>query len=466
METYLPYFLSLNLLLILLAVYFRIFLAKQRKFQWNRFFLLGGMLAACLLPLNPWQIIPVSLPIPDSFEAPISQPTILEVSIGAIQTESIPGTTPVLPAISLTEILLWIYGLGVLISLTTLLLRNAVLLTMIRKGQKTRQNGYTLVSTSQNTGPASYFRYILWPKEIDLDAQSAAVALTHEQCHSRQLHSLDLLAMEVLKAVCWINPAVYQLRKYLRQTHEFLADQAALKVAGAAGIKRLMLMRQMGARQLTIANYFHSPVKTRLVMLTESPRRNSLLPYLLTLPLSALMVACTSHAKPAHNRISVESATERAANSPAESFSSLYNLDNMFLKAQIPQYSGSTLDKGIVCLGEMPQILNLDTLYDPDASPEAIENQPKLLNRDLVAEMIGYPTEAAQDSIMEKVVVKVLVDENGRVIRHQFLGENHPALREAVENHLADLIFRPGKQNGKVDKWWVILPFNFGMGGC
>ena len=58
MEVYVKYFISLNILLLLQAVYYRLFLANQRRFQWNRVYLLGGMAVAMARERNaasgPW----------------------------------------------------------------------------------------------------------------------------------------------------------------------------------------------------------------------------------------------------------------------------------------------------------------------------------------------------------------------------------------------------------------------------
>ena len=65
METFVKYLISLNFLLLLQAVYYRLFLARQRRFQWNRIYLLGGMAVAMLLPLVQWRVVPPSLPSPN-----------------------------------------------------------------------------------------------------------------------------------------------------------------------------------------------------------------------------------------------------------------------------------------------------------------------------------------------------------------------------------------------------------------
>ncbi|MBL0017910.1 MAG: hypothetical protein IPP17_16110 [Bacteroidetes bacterium] len=488
MEKFAVYFLSVNLLLLFQALYFRLFLAKQRRFGWNRIYLLGGIAVALLLPAIRWEILPASLPetafirtIPESVVGPAVEvsPTVVEIpAIGTPihETSSIPTTSgTIAPVVNATwsalDIAIAVYGLGVFIALLAFIWRNLKVIRLIWKGQKTRHAGFTLVETEAEIGPASYFRYIFWKNNGSLDAQSQAVALAHEQCHSRQLHSLDLMAIELIKVFCWFNPAIYLLRKDLRKTHEFLADQAALEVAGPDGIKRLLLMRQFGATHLVFANYFHSHLKARIMILTEKSPRKPILQYLLVLPLAALMAACTSLAHPVENQAtSLESQptagndSMRTANTEANApMPEIFSVENMLLEAQLP--GASNTKKGIVCLGRQPQVLNLDTTLTVEEL-QNVDNHPYLLNRAKVRQQMGNPKDDKAELIKGKIVVKLLVDETGHVIRHQYTQPGDQRLRDAVEAHVHDLLFKPGKENGVPTEWWVILPIEFGMPGC
>jgi hypothetical protein len=279
------------------------------------------------------------------------------------------------------------------------------------------------------------------------------------------------MAIELIKVFCWFNPAIYLLRKDLRKTHEFLADQAALEVAGPDGIKRLLLMRQFGATHLVFANYFHSHLKARIMILTEKSPRKPILQYLLVLPLAALMAACTSLAHPVESQpTSLESQptagndSMRTENTEANApMPEIFSVETMLLEAQLP--GASNTKKGIVCLGRQPQVLNLDTTLTVEEL-QNVDNHPYLLNRAKVMERIGTPKDDKAELIKGKIVVKLLVDETGHVIRHQYMQPGDQRLRDAVEAHVHDLLFRPGKENGVPTEWWVIMPFAFGMPGC
>lgn len=486
MASLLPYLLAVQFLLLLLVGYYRLFLARQRRFQWNRVFLLGGMAAALVLPtlrldflalpspVSPAyipQALPALLPPPVRLTAP-APATPLPAQVA--ETYDAPALAPASPpAWSAWEIAWGLYAAGVALSFALLLFRNGRIVALILRGPRERRDGYTLVANSADLGPASYFRYIFWPE--GLDPESAAVALAHERCHSRQLHTLDLLAVELLRAVCWFNPAVYLLRQDLRRTHEYLADQAALPVAGPDGLQRLLLQRQLGTRQLQLANYFHSHTKARITMLKSASRPSAWLAYLSILPLAGLMAACTSFASstPANSgggtdstRTATDSAfvgNNAAASKPAAP-NLVFDLDDVFVRAQLPLGAKAPEGQGLVCLGEEPPVFRLDTSYNEATLTQIFPGHPEPLNLNKVAKLIGYPEAAKQQKRTATVRVKVLVDEGGLTIRHLFLQAPDPLFRAAIDAHVRDLLFQPGHILGKPAKWWVVVPFYFGEG--
>ena len=54
-------------------------------------------------------------------------------------------------------------------------------------------------------GPFSFFRWIFVNRE-SVKSDETKEILAHERTHVGQWHSVDVLLMEVLTAVCWWNP--------------------------------------------------------------------------------------------------------------------------------------------------------------------------------------------------------------------------------------------------------------------
>ena len=52
--------------------------------------------------------------------------------------------------------------------------------------------------------------------------------MNHEAVHVRQKHWLDLLLSGLLCTLQWFNPVVWIYSRFIRQNHEYLADEVAL----------------------------------------------------------------------------------------------------------------------------------------------------------------------------------------------------------------------------------------------
>lgn len=63
----------------------------------------------------------------------------------------------------------------------------------------------------------------------------------------------------------------------------------------------------------------------------------------------------------------------------------------------------------------------------------------------------------------EKVIIRVLVDENGHYIRHKVINFTNPLLASLCEQYISDLTFLPAKRDGKTVRYWLNVPFNINM---
>jgi TonB family protein len=101
-----------------------------------------------------------------------------------------------------------------------------------------------------------------------------------------------------------------------------------------------------------------------------------------------------------------------------------------------------------------------DSLPDINAFIFA-EQEPEPTNMAEIRQLIGYPPEAVEQNIEGQVVVRVLVDENGKYIKHKTIVKGDPLLTSAVEARVDKLEFSPAVQGGKNIKFWVNIPFSF-----
>jgi TonB family protein len=134
------------------------------------------------------------------------------------------------------------------------------------------------------------------PSVTDIEAREI---MNHELVHVRQKHWFDLLLIELLCMMQWFNPLVWIYVRFIRQNHEYLADEVALQRTSDPAIYRAALLNQIvGAPVVSLANSFnYSLNKKRFNMMKNiisSPYRK--MKVLLILPVFAIVLY--SFAKP------------------------------------------------------------------------------------------------------------------------------------------------------------------------
>lgn len=421
LTTFFTYLLTASLLMGLGYLYYALCLKAETCFRFNRVFLLLSLLGATLFPLIKVQ--------PPAMLA--SVPSLYYLTEVVIRPDM-----PSPQAVSWEQIILGLYLLGVAVSLAFFLLQGVQLIRMIRTSrQRELRQGYTLIYTQGSFPTASFFRYLFWNNEVELSPWERDQILAHELCHIRQWHSLDMLLVELLQVVFWFNPLVYLYRRDLVQTHEYLADQAAVQQPDVSvrAYKQLMLSRVLNTRLAMAHSFFHAPIKDRIRMLgTRSNQRKVIVLAILTLPVLAGTFLMSGFIKKIDVQVSTEGPAAAMPHQPARISTG---------PAQVPPSPA-----------------------EASPSPEALvaaERQPQPLNMREVQRRIGYPQAARDAGVGGTVVMRVLVDEKGNYLRHKLINQAHPLLVEAVEQHLSLLEFEPAVQSGKPIKFWVNIPFNF-----
>ncbi len=89
-----------------------------------------------------------------------------------------------------------------------------------------------------------------------------------------------------------------------------------------------------------------------------------------------------------------------------------------------------------------------------------VEKAPECVNLAQVRGSMQYPEIARESGIEGRVTVKVLVGENGNVIKVGSVS-GPDVFHDEVRDKANNLEFTPGLQNGKPVKVWVTVPFNF-----
>lgn len=155
----------------------------------------------------------------------------------------------------------------------------------------TKLKGISFISTDAKGTPFSFFNSIFWNNAIDLHSTQGQQIFNHEIAHVKEKHSYDKIFMNMVLIFFWMNPFFWLMRKELNMIHEFIADKEALEDGDANAFAAMILQTVYPGQQFSITNnFFHSPLKRRLVMFTKNknPKVNYI-SRLLALPLAAIV---------------------------------------------------------------------------------------------------------------------------------------------------------------------------------
>ncbi len=267
------YLLEGSCCLIACCLFYHFLLKQETSFQANRFFLLVSSLFAVLIPLLhiEWEIqsMPMAFDLESYFELTASNPSAILISEVSHQ----PSIT-----FNFWSCFLGVYFAGILFSFSKLLSSFYTIWQLYRKGNKITRGAYCEIEIDHPLPVFSFFHHVFLHKSGTISEKEWAYIIAHEEAHIQQRHSYDILLMEILKIVFWFHPAIYFLKKYLQEVHEYLADQAVLKQDVAAYDYASVLVNQARSSNTSIhvVNHFNNnQIKNRLLMMnkTRAPMR-------------------------------------------------------------------------------------------------------------------------------------------------------------------------------------------------
>lgn len=285
MLTFAYYILKVIICSGILYGYYLLALRNKVFHRWNRFYLLAAVvlsLAAPLIKINIW---------PNSGA---SQTQVIHL-IQAVSTgdefvyEYTRNNSNI--HINATNLSVFIYTIisGLLLAF---LIQTLVRIKKLKhKYQLTIVEGINFINTDARGTPFSFFNNIFWNTNIDLNTSAGKQIFRHEVVHVHEKHSYDKIFMNLVLIFFWCNPVFWLIRRELNMIHEFIADKKAVEDNDTGAFAAMILQATYPQQRFTITNnFFYSPLKRRLAMLTKNknPKINYL-SRLLVLPLAALV---------------------------------------------------------------------------------------------------------------------------------------------------------------------------------
>ncbi|AZQ62691.1 TonB family protein [Flammeovirga pectinis] len=248
--------------LLILVLFYLGFHKNETFFQQNRITLLFGLVASLTFPLfdnllsNEHQIYITEI---------LTTVYLPEITIGTTE-----NTSSLLQSWSWEMLVLLGYTAITLLLSLRFFYSNLKLFVFIKNHPSKKVKGSLIITTEGQYPTFAYLKYIFWDNTKVLSPKEEKLIFIHEQTHIKELHSLDIFLLEILKIIFWFNPAIYIIDAALRTQHEYLADKKANQMTNDASYSQLMIRSLFEDNSISIGHGFQfSTIKNRIKMLKK-----------------------------------------------------------------------------------------------------------------------------------------------------------------------------------------------------
>lgn len=306
------YIFESSLCLTILYLVYLLFFRKETYFNFNRYYLLGSMIFALLIPS-----LTLNLRV-DNFEGletPISEigqfrtsyekiiywldPTYETSKYQSVKSlffedysysegnnskdtninttiinskYSFPSeTNDYTGHLEIINLIILIYLSGVAFFVLRLLVLFVWLYRTIKKSPIAVNKGFKIVQLNGDVPPFSFLRYI-FVNQHAVSHSDLQQILAHEKVHIRQNHSIDLLLAHGISVLQWFNPFAWLLQKSIKTTHEYIADRKVVDQGfELIDYQSLLLSQLISIRSVELVNNFNLiSIKKRIAMMTKN----------------------------------------------------------------------------------------------------------------------------------------------------------------------------------------------------
>ncbi len=245
---------------------YALLLRKQKTFQFNRFFLLCSILLCLLAPfleIELFKSIPriTEIEIEKLTDPLVEKPYVEDITFGEIKPTETRSTPPFFYVyFMISSFLLFRF------------LKNLFQIFRLTKQKSKRVGKLKLITITDSDLVSSFFNFMFIPKNQVLSDNDYLSIITHETIHYKELHTIDILFIELLNCVLWFNPFMWLYKKAILQNHEFLADEKSI----LSGIdienysNSIINLGQKEYRVPLTSGFNFIQIKNRIIMLHKS----------------------------------------------------------------------------------------------------------------------------------------------------------------------------------------------------
>lgn len=422
-----------------------VFFRNETYFRFNRFYLLGTIMLACLIPMGNFKITGLySDQSPLDVLAGMGDPVRLQEVM--VPEGSITGSS-LLQSWRMIPLLVYLLGFALLFARFSYgILR---ILKLRKSGEKIRAKGYSIIYIDNNLPPFSFFRNIFLDRSFMGQPREEHI-IRHETIHIRQQHSIDNLILEICLVLFWYNPFVWLIKRSLRNTHEYLADLGVKKTKIELGKYQSLLLEYInGMVPITVTNSFNSAIKNRIQMMFRS-RSSTIAKCKTLLAVPVLLHVFISFACSEANNEDPSSINARLL----KESSTKEDVGKKYVANPDTASQKSWAEEQVEIYEELGGAPETEATKEPVFF--IVEEMPKFQGVDIesfrtwIGGNLEYPREAARKGINGVVFIQFIVNSEGKVENVKVVRGVDPLLdAEAVRVIGSSPFWEPGKQRGR-----------------
>ena len=290
MKQFLLYFIQVIISSGILYGFYHFVLRNTLFHKYNRYYLLASVLLSVFVPF-------LNIPIYFSGNNHTTNGIVNTIFYfgmdqGNEAVVSINKSTTKVDGFNWSQILLIAYIFITLLAFLRMIVSLIKITNLKRKYPVEKIDSISFYKTNEPGTPFSFFYGLFWNNKLELHSPKGQQIFRHEIFHIRQLHTVDVLFLEMVSALFWINPFFHLIKKETKAIHEFLADEFAIQSSDKWQYAELLLMQALQTRHSIVNPFFHNQIKRRIAMIQNSTTTGKqYLRKLLTLPALAIVLA-------------------------------------------------------------------------------------------------------------------------------------------------------------------------------
>ncbi len=485
MREIINYILEANLALLAFLAAYKLLFQKENAFGLLRLYLLCSIVFSLVFPLLHFQTEASQNTL--SIGKVIPEYWLPEVSINETQREEAQIAATSL-ANDTWSVIGWVYVIGVAIASLWLVCQVGYVIILMLNSKSYKLNRYRIIESGEDKPTFSFFNLIYIGKSDSLEAHEKEQIIRHESIHAKQLHSVDILLVTLVKNFFWFNPFIKTYKDLFIQLHEFEADARAVENSDVNKYCSL-LARVALQSHFPIASHFNESLTVKRIEMMRTLKKKiekwKIAAVLVIISGCFIAFACNDQLVEDFEK----STLSQVSQVPPEVQRTIDDYQKSHPNAKLTYLEGTADDvKKFVGTPEVKDrvvyeyayrdnekkgVLLTDVVQHADALQNdekvfmVVENQPEYTGgydalKAFLQENIKYPTEAVKNGENGTVYVSMIINQDGTVTDAKVLkGVSKSLDAEAVRVIRMMPAWKPGTQNGKAVRVRFNIPIKF-----